>query len=281
MILVDYSGVAVSSILGCMYGDNAQPFSLGLARHTILNAIGSYNVRFRKEYGKVVIACDSRHYWRKDIFPYYKCKRKKARDDSVVDWDIVLEYVNKVKEELVEWMPWPVIEVYGAEADDIIFSLVPESNHKEPILIVSRDHDMKQLQDLKNVNQYNPVDNRMEVCEDPQRFIFEHIIKGDTGDSVPNLFSEENCFALGIRQKPATQKRIDAIWNNGNVSIPKELRDRYEMNEKLVAYYSVPADLKINILEAFNKESGKKRDILKYFMKFRLASLTESLQDFI
>ena len=277
MQLIDYSGVAVSSILGTMYGDNAQPMSLGLARHTILNAISTYNVKFRHEYGKIVIACDSRHYWRKDIFPYYKCKRKKSRDDSIVDWDIVLEYVNKVKEELNEWMPWPVLEVYGAEADDIIFTLATAV--EEPVLIVSRDHDMKQLQFRDNVHQYNPVDNRMEVCEDPKRFLLEHIMKGDTGDSVPNIWSEENCFALGVRQKPATQKRIDEVI--ASPDIPKELLARYKMNEKLVAHYSVPEELRTKIIESFQGDINKKRDILKYFMKYRLVSLTESLQDFI
>ena len=279
MIIIDYSGVATASILGTMYALNSQPLSINLARHTILKAIASYNLMFKKDYGNIVIACDSKYYWRKDIFPFYKCKRAKARDDSDVDWNIVHEYVNTVKEELKEWMHWPVLEVYGAEADDIIFALVPNLN--ENVMIISRDHDLKQLQTFPYVQQYNPVEDRMEICEDPSRFIFDHIVKGDSGDSIPNIWSAENSFALSIRQKPATQKRIDPIWNNGNITVPPELQDRYNLNKKLVAYYSVPEDLKINIQEAYNKESGKKRDILKYFQKFRLRNLTESLQDFV
>ena len=263
-----------------MFGEKAQPLSLGLARHIILKSISKYNLQFKKKYGNIVITCDSKHYWRKDIFPYYKCKRAKARDDSEIDWNIVYEYVNTVKEELTEWMPWPVLEVYGAEADDIIMTLVPKTNG-ENVMIISRDHDLKQLQTFPHVEQYNPVEDRMEVCEDPSRFIFDHVVKGDVGDSIPNIWSVENSFALGIRQKPATQKRIDPIWNNGNITVPDELRDRYILNEKLVAYYSIPPDLKINILEEYNKQSGKKKDILKYFMKYRLVNLMDSIQDLV
>jgi hypothetical protein len=279
--IIDYSGVAVSSILGSMFSENSQPLSISLARHTILNALKKYNLMFRKDYGKMIIACDNDNYWRKEFFPYYKCKRAKAKEDSFIDWNIVHEYVNIVKKEIHEYMPWIVVEVEKCEADDIIFTLAPSFSFTEPVMIVSRDHDFKQLQTFEGIKQYNPVEDRMEVSDNPSYFLFEHIVQGDSGDSIPNIFSPENSFALGIRQKPATQKRKEDIWNSGYISVPPELKERYELNEKLVAFYSVPEHLQINIQDAYDNQYGKKRDILKYFQKFRLSVFTESLQDFI
>jgi hypothetical protein len=265
-----------------MFSENAAPLSVGLARHTILSSIARYNMKFRDNYGKIFIACDNKHYWRKDVFPYYKCKRKEQREDDHVDWNIVYEYVTMVKEELDQWMPYPVLEVPSCEADDIIFVLAPLVSKTEKVMIISRDHDLQQLQVYPGVEQYNPVEDRMEVCDDPIRFLCDHIVGGDSGDSVPNIFSPENSYAIKQRQKPATGKRKDAIWNDGKgINIPNELIARFHMNEKLVSHYFVPGDLKLKIIAVYEEKRIKNRDIFKYFQKFRLASLTQSIQEFI
>ena len=36
----------------------------------------------------------SKKYWRKDFFPYYKANRKKARQDSGHDWNLIFETLN-------------------------------------------------------------------------------------------------------------------------------------------------------------------------------------------
>ena len=81
MIVVDYSGIAISSIF-----TQRLNVSESLIRHMILNSLRMYNVRHRKEYGNMVLACDGGS-WRKEIFPQYKAHRKASRDSSGLDWD--------------------------------------------------------------------------------------------------------------------------------------------------------------------------------------------------
>jgi 5'-3' exonuclease len=57
------------------------PVEEDLLRHMVLNAIRSYNVKFRREYGQMIIACDDRRSWRKELFPYYKANRHKDREE--------------------------------------------------------------------------------------------------------------------------------------------------------------------------------------------------------
>ena len=72
MIVVDYNQTAIGSFMAEIRGkDHIEP-NLPLLRHMILNTIRSYNKRWSEEYGDLVIACDNRHYWRRDVFPYYK-----------------------------------------------------------------------------------------------------------------------------------------------------------------------------------------------------------------
>jgi len=123
-----------------------------LIRHMVLNSIRMLRSKFSDKYGELVICCDSKHYWRRDIFPYYKANRKKDRDKSDVDWPSLFTFLNKVKQELRDYFPYKVIEVDGAEADDIIGTLVREHHLMENyILIVSSDKDFMQLQKYKNV----------------------------------------------------------------------------------------------------------------------------------
>ena len=112
-----------------------------MVRHMILNSLRMYRERFHDEYGEMVICYDSKHYWRRDYFPQYKMNRKKVRDDSSHDWDNIFECLNAIKEELTEFFPYKVVEVYGAEADDIIGVLC--TGGQEKILILSEINSLK------------------------------------------------------------------------------------------------------------------------------------------
>ena len=74
MILIDYSQVALASILtfqaDLKSGD--QDKVINLIRHVTLSSIKSFKKKYGKEYGEVVLCCDGRKYWRRDFFQYYK-----------------------------------------------------------------------------------------------------------------------------------------------------------------------------------------------------------------
>ena len=116
-----------------------------LLRHMILNVIRSYKNKFSEEFGdEVVIACDNRHYWRRKVFPHYKGHRKKARAASEYDWSAIFDALNIIRNELDEYFPYPVIDVEGAEADDVIGTLAEYSQTEEK----TEDYLMKALRYL-------------------------------------------------------------------------------------------------------------------------------------
>jgi 5'-3' exonuclease len=268
----------IAAIMKYLFMNDTTIIDEDLVRHMILNSIRSINTQFKKDYGNLVISCDGRDYWRKELFPYYKIKRKKTMDESTIDWGELHTFMNKIKKEIEENFKYIVIQVDKAESDDIIGTLVRNFYNKENILICSRDHDFQQLQKYASVKQYNSIDRKFMLTEDIDKFLFEHICKGDSGDSIPNIFSPLNSIALNIRQKPAYQKKIDAWSETG---VPEEYKERFELNKKLIDLSYTPEDLQTKIMEEYNKQQLKpKKNILNYFIKYGLREMASCLQEF-
>jgi 5'-3' exonuclease, N-terminal resolvase-like domain/T4 RNase H, C terminal len=276
MIIVDFSGTIVAAIMANVYLNPDEPVNEERIRWSVLSSLRNYNTKFKAEYGKLIVACDGQNYWRKEIFPYYKVKRKLDRDASSFDWTHIFGIIKRIREEIKKFLPYPVIEVERAEGDDVIATLVEmDSTFKDKVLIISRDKDLKQLQKYPWVKQWNPVDKRWEVAENPKEFLAEHILIGDVGDSIPNVYSAENSIALGIRQSAATAKR-KALGKAGALS-----PERYELNEKLVDLSFIPSDVTWEILAEYEKQINKpKGKLLFYLMSHGLDQLAASIQDF-
>jgi 5'-3' exonuclease len=254
-----------------------------MVRHMVLNSIRMYKTKFGSEYGEFVIACDNKNYWRKQLFPYYKANRKKSQAASELDWKAIFECLNKIRSELKEHFPYRIIDVESAEADDIIGTLCIEfGNTNEKILILSGDKDFQQLQRYINIRQYNPVLKKFITCNDPDKFLAEHILKGDAGDGIPNILSDDNCFVLGSRQKPMTQKKMDDLINLGlDEKLDHPNFRNYMRNKQLIDLTQVPEGIKLQILESYDEQANKKSsNLLNYFIANRLKNLTESIQDF-
>ena len=254
-----------------------------LLRHMILNSIRSYNQKFKNEYGEMIIACDASNNWRRQIFPYYKANRRKNREKSELNWTHIFDTLSKVREELKEYFPYRVIQIDGAEADDIIGTLVDKfGNTSEKILIMSGYKDFVQLQRYMNVKQYDPVQKRWRITNDPDRFVKEHIMRGDPGDGVPNFLSADNTFVVGTRQKPLSQKKMDA-WIHMD---PREFCDEnmlrgYMRNQQLVDLTFVPENLRVQVLTEYETQAVKGRSkLFNYFIEKRLKNLLESINEF-
>jgi len=114
MIIVDYSGIALASII------INKTFDEQMIRHMILNSLRMYYKRYKEEYGEMVIAVDAANNWRRKAFPQYKANRKKDRGNSSFDWDEAFRILNLIREEIAENFPYKVIKIDGCEADDII-----------------------------------------------------------------------------------------------------------------------------------------------------------------
>jgi glutaredoxin-related protein len=243
-----------------------------------------YKTKFGPEYGELIIATDSKNYWRKQLFPYYKANRKKSRAADGLDWKSIFECLNRIKEELKLVFPYRVIDVETAEADDAIGTLCIEfGNTNQKILILSPDKDFQQLQRYINIRQYNPVLKKFITCNDPDKFLAEHILKGDAGDGIPNILSDDNCFVLGSRQKPMTQKKMDDLIALGLDGKFDHTNFRnYMRNKQLIDLTQVPEGIKLQILASYHQQMNKKsNNLLQYFIDHKLRNLTESIADFV
>ena len=264
-----------------------------LLRHMVLNALRGYKNKFSNEYGELVICCDSTNIWRKDVYPYYKAHRKKARQDSDLDWSSLFESLNKIRDELKEFFPYKHIQIDKAEADDIIGVICHEhgavlGDGAEKILIMSGDKDFAQLQIHTNVYQYDPVRKRKLRHDKPESYLVEHILKGDRGDGIPNVLSQDDCFVAGIRQKPLRQtvinkitEAISALGGINNVDgSTEEWVPNFIRNRELVDLNRTPEYLRSQVLEEFNKPTQSRGKLFNYFIKSKLTNLMESISEF-
>ena len=256
----------------------------GMVRHMILNSLRNYRQMFSEEYGEFIIFYDSKHYWRRDVFPEYKAGRRKSRETSVHDWDDIFNFLNAFKQEMIDYMPYKVLEVYGAEADDIIATLCHEFEYDHgKTLILSGDKDFIQLQKYKNVTQYSPITKKFIGGDDPQRFLAEHILRGDSSDGIPNVLSPDNTFVDGLRQRPLSKRKV-ATWIDNEIedSLPNdEALRNYQRNEKLIDLSKSPNNLFTDIIKEYqNTPEGDRSKLLNYFIEKRLNEHLENIGDF-
>jgi len=283
MILVDLNQVMISNLMAQIGNHTDAKLDESMLRHMILNTLRFNRNKFNKEFGELVICADDRNYWRRRMFPYYKAARKKSREDSEMDWSAIFNSLNKIREELKEFFPYKVIQIETAEADDIIGAIVHlegrELNFGEPILILSGDKDYVQLHKYANVKQYDPTRKRWIRHENPDEFLYEHILKGDASDGVPNVLSADNCFVVNTRQKPVTKKRI-AEWRTPE-NRNEEVQRNFKRNEMLIDLSMIPEDIKNEAIDKYNSDDVNDRSqLLNYFIKNRLRHLMENIQEF-
>ena len=137
MILVDMNQISVASVMMHLHMSKNTIPDISMVRHMMLNSLRMYRTRFSSEFGELVLCYDSKHYWRRDYFPEYKHKRRQDRKESDKDWDSIFACLNTIKEEIRTNLPYKFVEVYGAEADDIIATICSE--YTEEIMILSGD----------------------------------------------------------------------------------------------------------------------------------------------
>lgn len=298
MILIDYSQIALSNILPFQSDIKRQsPEEIkNLIRHTTLSTIKSYKKKYGKEYGQLVIACDGSNYWRRQQFSPYKHGRKAHREKSDLDWKTIFDTLAELRQDLIEHFPYKVINVESAEADDVIACLSKYTqdnelsaaglyDEKQKVLIVSADKDFIQLQKYDNVRQWSPMQKKFVQGsqKEVKEYTIQHIVKGDSGDGIPNILSKDDTFVTGERQKPISAKRLSEFFELGiDACKSDEERRNYQRNQMLVNFEFIPTSLYENIINCYKSSSpkGDKNSIMNYLMKHQCRLLLEDLEDF-
>jgi len=303
MIGIDFSSFAINTITGNLeekdLDGNAD--SLPLIRRVILTSLLSIKAKYKAKFGnEIVFAVDNKTkpYWRKSVNPYYKGTRKESREKSKYDWSYIFDCMSTVKAELIENFPYKVIEVEGAEADDVIAVLLRyvQENRKvregliespEPFLIVSADGDYVQLHKFEGVEQYSPKKGSLitvKSVKEVNESLLTKIIKGDAGDGICNILSAPNCLVDKIRQKAvSTEKFLNPLLENSDHSwLTEEQQERMRINRILIDFDYIPQDIRDGIVEAYNSYvvKGSKTKVFDYLIKNRLKVLFTRVDEF-
>ena len=258
-----------------------------MVRHMILNSIRGYVHRFRNDYpGEVVICVDGPDPWRRDIFEQYKAKRREGRNNDDKDWESVFGLIHTIKEEIRDNFPYKVVQLDKVEADDII-AIICKKNHDQKILIISGDKDFQQLQKYPNVFQYSPTQKKFVETDSPQEYIYEHILRGDTSDGIPNFLSPDDTFVNKIKQKPVSKKKlagwIDSLMRGND---PQDFCNEYhyrnfQRNRRLIDFDYIPDDIETDIYKEYKKVAVSNRSkILPYMIKNDLKELIGKIEEF-
>lgn len=298
MILVDYSQVALAAILTFQRELKGNEDEVkNLIRHVTLSTLKSYKKKYGPDYGQLVICCDGRKYWRKEFFEFYKGSRKKNRDASDLDWKLIFDTLSEMRDDLAKYFPYKVIHVEKAEADDVIAVMVKYMQEHElvqeglmeesqKILILSSDKDFKQLQLHPNVKQWSPMQKKYVTASKKEinDFMVEHIVKGDAGDGVPNILSQDDVFMQdGLRQKPVSAKRLAEFIENGfDACRDDHERRNWHRNATLVDFKYIPEEVENTIIDTYlnTKTTGDKMTIMNYLIENRCRLLLDELEDF-
>jgi len=292
IILIDFNQVATSAVLA--FADEIKKKtpseSKNIIRHAILNALRSYNLKYRKDYGDMVIACDGNQYWRREFFPPYKALRKKAREESDLDWSFIHECLGEMREDLDKYFPYRVIRHPKAEADDIcgiLAMMTQEFGRYEPVVVVTADKDAKQLLKYDNVIQYSPMLKKQIrlTKKELREWMTEHIVKGDGGDGVPSIMSPDDFYLQEDRgrQKPISSKRLEEFVERGiDACRDDQERARYQRNRTLVDFELIPDDVRSDVIKMYEDYPVKRdlNEVFNYLVKHRCRNLLDNLQDF-
>jgi len=283
-ILVDLNQVLISNLMQHIKMlSKGEGLSEDLVRHMAINTIRSNVKQFKAKYPNVILCCDSRHYWRKNYFPFYKSQRKVDRANSGLDWGMIFDTMNKLRDEFKQNFPYKVIDVDGAEADDVIAVLTARLSPHGQVLILSSDKDFGQLQKYSNVTQYSPILKRFIKIDNPSVFVKEHILRGDRGDGIPNFLSADNTFAAGERQKVLNSKKLNE-WIGQSAEefcTTDSMLRGFKRNQTLVDFDYIPGDIQDKIVAAFEETKAAPRErMLNYFIAKNLKAMTDSINDF-
>lgn len=284
MVIVDFNGLAIGSIMGQL--QRGEELSENLVKHIILNNLRVYRNKYKEaDHGKMVIACDS-YSWRKDVFPEYKAARRANRESDKHDWQQIFDLIESTLQDLRENFPYAVIKIDSAEADDIIGALTVEMSDfgGEDVVIISADKDFIQLQQYGHVIQWSPMFNKMIKEDNPRKYLFEHLLKGDSSDGVPNANSHDDVFTTGSRQTPMTQKQIDKYWDNHDdlemIMKPNVYRN-FMRNVQMIDLTNTPDGIREAAINTYkNYKYPSRQNILTYLIENRMKMLIDSAGEF-
>ncbi len=288
IMIVDFSNILHSSYHGQVkidksLKDDKQRYQMW--RFFMLNSLLTLKNKFHPD--EIVLALDASS-WRKKAFKYYKANRVLARAKQTdFNYKEFIEVSNMFIDELQETMPYKVIKVDNAEADDIVAILVHHLKNRK-ITIISRDKDFQQLLRTPNIVLFDPISKVFKRSEDPYAFLLDHIIRGDASDGIPNILSDDNVFVdTSKRQSKITKKVLKELYDLGieEFVIRRNIVKNYERNKQLIELSkdTIPENIRTETVFQYNnqKPTSNFMKVAAFLRKHKIKSMEEKAGSFL
>lgn len=294
MIIFDTSHAIIASTAMASKNFGVEGVTVNDVRTYFFTLVANVRKKFYGEYGnEVVFAFDSnKGYWRKDIFPYYKIKRKESKANAPFDYAFADKCIETLYDELSNRSHYKTVRVDKAEGDDVIAAIVkkfcplkddivnPYAQTK--ILIISADTDLVQLQKYHGVDQYSTTQEKFVREENPTFALFEKIIRGDSGDSIPSSLTQDDHFTLidKPRQKQIRETHVKAWWEGfSKGDVPEDFPTYYDRNKSLIDLDQIPKEISEKIIVAYeNAIVQTKSDFMNYVTENKMHPIIDQLQ---
>jgi len=129
----------------------------------------------------------------------------------------------------------------------------------------------------------SPLTKGMVTDPDPKLYLALKILKGDRGDGIMNVLSEDDSFVNNKRCSALTKKRIDKLLSEGydNCSDPF-IKRNWNRNRVLIDFQYIPKKITDRIIEQYQQPiNGNKQKIFNYLIKHNCNLLLNDINAFV
>jgi hypothetical protein len=270
VILVDFNNLAVRHYLSSAVAGYTPAPDLPLWRYTTFDSIFKSILKIGNV-KEVVLAVDDNISWRKSYFSRYKESRKKNRDKTDINWPLLYSEMHKLSTDIKENLPFKVIRIKNAEADDVIGVIALEGGNY--YVVISNDEDYLQLYS-KYVRIWNPKDKKFKVCNDTERFIVEKCLMGQSKDDIFNVKTPSD-WPEGKRKPGFGPKMTEKVMEKGYENWLREngLEYNFNRNRVLMDFKKIPKTISSRIKkEYYEYEYPNPDEIYKFFSRNKFRS---------
>lgn len=293
-LLFDYNNLAVRMYFGVKeITEDPNNIQWGLWMYNVFNSIYQSLWKF-KNVEEVVLAVDDSNSWRKAVYSRYKESRKVKKKESKVDWKTLYSMMHKLAAEFKHHMPFNVIKVKNAEADDVIAVLTKVM--KNPCVIIARDEDYFQLfGKKKNLKVYDSISQKLyspDDFEDIKDFLLNLVFCGQRKDDIPNIITPDDWGLTesteGKRRPGFGDKAFDKIKSDIKSFIQAghtnklygrvDLHENLKRNRFLMDFDKIPHTITDRILDCYNKSYYPPiENVYLFFEKYNMRTFIENI----
>lgn len=279
VLLFDFNNLATRTFFSKDIDAHTSSPEFPLWRYRTFDAI--YKALFRvPNVQEIILATDDRVSWRKLYFQRYKESRKKMRDKSTVDWVLYYKHLNGFMQSIKDSIPFKVLQVKNAEADDIIGVIALHG--RGFYHIISNDEDFLQLSQRPNVVVYNPKEAKEVSVDDTEDFIVRKSLTGQSKDDIFNIMTPLD-HPEGKRKPGFGPVKCEKVMKEGyeNWLKRKGLEERFKINRNLIDFQRIPQTIQNRIWKEYNSyEYPDPENIYKFCKRMGFREYMEEFTKF-